>query len=498
MTKLASSTNHFWIALTYLVGTLASMVTAGVVGAISYSFLAATVTFGALETAVTCAAGWFLWRGFAQARTQLLASRSQLDAIRRVQAIIEFNLDGTILDANENFLRTLGYSLEEIVGKHHSMFVESQYANSAEYRQFWSDLAAGRAQVSEYKRIAKGGKEVWIQASYNPIFDEQGKPYKVVKFAIDTTAEKQRAADFTGQLNAISKSQAVIEFDLSGTILNANDNFLNTLGYSLSEIKGKHHSMFVETVYGNSQEYRKFWENLRNGEYQAGEFKRLGKGGKEIWIQASYNPILDMNGRPFKVVKYATDVTATKLESADTKGQIDAINKSQAVIEFDLNATIRAANDNFLSCVGYSLSEVQGKHHSMFVEPAVAASPEYRKFWEDLRNGIYQTGQYQRVGKGGKKIWIQASYNPIMDLNGKTCKIVKYATDITAAKEMEFAICRASEARRTGCSRNAPQGERDSVGGRESLAARLLAEANRYRRRRDRQAGRRLDKILYG
>ena len=404
------------------------------------SGLVGWVTFGLTSCCTGLVCSLLARRGLKQSTKHAYSAYSQLDAISKVQATIEFTLDGTILDANDNFLKTLGYSLDEIRGKHHSMFVDPQFAATAEYRQFWSDLAAGRAQVAEYKRIGKGGKEVWIKASYNPIFDEQGRPTKVVKFAIDTTAEKLRNADFEGQLTAIGKAQAVIEFDLSGNIVNANDNFLNTLGYSLSEIKGKHHSMFVETSYANGSEYRRFWDDLRAGHYQAGEFKRLGKGGKEVWIQASYNPIFDMNGKPFKVVKYASDVTAAKLVAADSKGQLDAINKGQAVIEFDLNGTIRTANDNFLSAVGYSLSEIQGKHHSMFVEPATSASGEYRKFWDDLKAGLYQAGQYKRAGKGGKTIWIQASYNPIFDLNGKPYKVVKYATDITASKEMEFQI----------------------------------------------------------
>ena len=404
------------------------------------SGLVGWITFGLTSCCTGLFCSLLARRRFKQSNQNAYSAHSQLDAISKVQATIEFTLDGTILDANENFLKTLGYSLDEIRGKHHSMFVDPQFAASGEYRQFWSDLAAGRAQVAEYKRIGKGGKEVWIKASYNPIFDEQGRPTKVVKFAIDTTADKLRNADFEGQLTAIGKAQAVIEFDLSGNIVHANDNFLNTLGYSLADIKGKHHSMFVETSYANGSEYRRFWDDLRAGHYQAGEFKRLGKGGKEVWIQASYNPIFDMNGKPFKVVKYASDVTAAKLVAADSKGQLDAINKGQAVIEFDLNGTIRTANDNFLSTVGYSLSEIQGKHHSMFVEPASSASAEYRKFWDDLKAGIYQAAQYKRIAKGGKVVWIQASYNPIFDLNGKPYKVVKYATDITASKEMEFQI----------------------------------------------------------
>ncbi len=241
---------------------------------------------------------------------ELIELRGQIDAINKAQAVIEFNLDGTVITANDNFLKTLGYRLEEIKSQHHSMFVEPAYRASAEYKQFWRDLNDGKFQAAEYKRIGKGGKEVWIQASYNPIFDLNGRPFKVVKFAIDVTATKLQNADYLGQIDAIGKAQAVIEFNLDGTVITANDNFLKTLGYSLDEIKGKHHGLFVEPSYRASAEYRNFWRDLNDGKFQADRFKRIGKGGKEVWIQASYNPIFDLNGKPFKVVKYATDVTA--------------------------------------------------------------------------------------------------------------------------------------------------------------------------------------------
>ena len=235
-----------------------------------------------------------------------------LDAISKSQAIIEFNLDGVILTANANFLALMGYDLNEIVGQHHRMFVDPVYAASAEYQVFWERLRGGQFDVAEYKRIGKSGKEVWIRASYNPVLDGNGKPTKVVKIATDVTAEKLAAADAQGQLAAISKSQAVIEFNMAGEILTANPNFCAAMGYRLDEIKGRHHRMFVEPSYANSDEYRRFWEVLGRGEYQAAEYLRLGKGGKEVWIQASYNPILDLNGKPYKVVKYATDVTGRK------------------------------------------------------------------------------------------------------------------------------------------------------------------------------------------
>ena len=359
----------------------------------------------------------------------------QISAIGKSQAVIEFNMDGTIINANPNFLGAVGYELEEIQGKHHRMFVEPGYKDSSEYKEFWEKLGRGEYQAAEYKRVAKGGREIWIQASYNPILDLNGKPFKVVKYATDITNQKLVNADFSGQIGAIGKSQAVIEFNMDSTIINANPNFLGAVGYSLEEVRGQHHSMFVEPGYKESAEYKEFWAKLNRGEYQATEYKRLGKGDREIWIQASYNPILDLNGKPFKVVKYATDITRQKLENADFSGQISAISKSQAVIEFDMEGVIVTANENFLATLGYSLDEIKGKHHSVFVEPHTRDSAEYNEFWSALRRGQYQSAEYKRVGKGGREVWIQASYNPIMDTNGRPFKVVKYATDITRQKD---------------------------------------------------------------
>lgn len=232
-----------------------------------------------------------------------------ISALNKVQAIIEFNLDGTIVSANENFLKTLGYSLEEIQGKHHRMFCEPSYTNSVDYQMHWQDLARGEYKTGEFKRIDKSGKEIWINASYNPIFDANGKPCKVVKFAIDITESKLKQADYEGKLNAISRSQAVIEFHTDGTVITANENFFKTVGYSLGEIKGQHHKMFCDPAYVKTEEYSALWNRLRSGQFEAGRFKRVGQGGKLIWIQAQYNPIFDMNGRVFKIVKFASDIT---------------------------------------------------------------------------------------------------------------------------------------------------------------------------------------------
>ena len=359
-------------------------------------------------------------------------AEAQAAAISKSQAVIEFEMDGTIITANQNFLDALGYRLEEIKGKHHSMFVAPELRDSAEYRKFWADLNRGEFQSGEYKRVGKSGKDVWIQASYNPILDRSGKPCRVIKFASDVTAKKMRSMEDAGKIAAIGRAQAVIEFNLDGTIITANDAFLHALGYSLAEIQGKHHGMFVAPEERNSDGYREFWAKLNRGEFQSGEYKRVGKGGKEVWILASYNPILDDAGKPFKVVKFATDISAQKLRNANFEGQIEAIGKSQAVIEFGMDGIVLNANQNFLDTLGYSLAEIQGKHHSMFVPPEDRNSEAYREFWANLNRGEFQSGEYRRIGRGGKDVWIQASYNPIRDLNGKPYKVVKYATDTTA------------------------------------------------------------------
>jgi methyl-accepting chemotaxis protein len=345
--------------------------------------------------------------------------------------MIKFTVDGKIIKANDNFLKIMGYTNAEIIGKDHSIFVDAAYENTSASNDLWKSLAAGRFCQGEFKRLAKNGREVWFQATYNPIFGFMGRLVGVMQIAMDITATKLKNADYAGQVAAIGRAQCVIEFDVDGTILTANDNFLRAMNYSLEEIRGKHHRIFVDDDYGRSKAYRDFWASLAQGKYRAAQFKRLGKNGREVWIEASYNPIFDMNGKPFKIVKYATDISADKMSEANFKGQIHAIHKSQAVIEFSLDGTILTANDKFLELMGYSLKEIEGRHHSMFVEPGYEDSAEYKAFWRSLNFGQYQAGRYKRIGKGGREVWIEASYNPILDMNGKPFKVVKFATDIS-------------------------------------------------------------------
>ncbi|MFT4115565.1 methyl-accepting chemotaxis protein [Bradyrhizobium sp.] len=357
---------------------------------------------------------------------------AQAQAISKSHAVIEFDLEGRIIRANSNFLDVMGYALDEIKGRHHSIFMPAADRDAPDYKQFWASLNRGDCRSGQFKRIKKDGSPIWIQAAYNPILDRNGRPVAVVKFAQDITVEKAKAAEDAGKIEAIDRVQGTIEFDLDGTIITANRNFLDVVGYPIEEIRGRHHRMFVEPAMASSPAYREFWATLNSGQHLAAEYKRLAKGGREIWILASYNPIRDETGKVLKIVKFATDITAQKVLAADTGGQIDAIKKSLAVIEFEMDGKIRWANENFLGAVGYSLQEIKGRHHSMFVEPAERASPAYAEFWQKLNRGEYQQAEYKRLAKGGREIWIQASYNPIMDLNGKPFKVVKYAADVSA------------------------------------------------------------------
>lgn len=376
------------------------------------------------------------WKVFAMSfwglRSPSSDAGAKLQAIDLTQAVIEFGIDGIIQNANKNFLAVVGYSLAEVVGSHHRMFVVAEDRDSAAYREFWSKLTRGEHQAGDFKRVVKDGREVWLQATYTPILDPAGKVVKIVKFATDVTARKLKSLQDEGRIEAIRRAQAVIEFAMDGTILSANENFLKTMGYTLADVQGKHHSMFVEPAQRSSTAYRDFWARLRDGKYDSAEYKRIGKDGKEVWILATYNPILDDRGRPSMVVKFATDVTAEKLKHADEQGRLAAISKSQAVIEFGMDGIILTANDNFLKTLGYRLSDIQGRHHRMFVDAAERDGPEYRSFWTRLQGGEYVSAEFRRIAKNGNDVWIQASYNPIEDLNGKPYKVVKYATDTTA------------------------------------------------------------------
>ncbi len=365
---------------------------------------------------------------------------AMVTAISRAQAIIEFKLDGTILTANQNFLQVMGYQLDEIKGLHHSIFVADAYARSAEYRDLWFRLNRGEYQAAEFKRLGKGGREVWIQASYNPMFDSAGRPYKVVKFATDVTRQKLAARDafcFQNMVDNVSTAVMMVDRDFVVTYVNEATRHL------LAKNANEFHKIWpdfdpraivgscIDIFHKNPAHQRRMLADPKNLPHKT-EIS-VGPLKFSLWVTA----ILDEEGNyTGNALEWGdiTELAAQKALNADYSGQVAAIGKSQAVVEFQMDGTILNANDNFLNALGYGLSEVNGRHHSMFVDDAYARSGEYREFWAKLNRGEYQAGEYRRLGKAGKEVWIQASYNPILDLNGKFFKVVKYAIDITSRK----------------------------------------------------------------
>lgn len=363
------------------------------------------------------------------------------EAINRSQAVIQFDTAGIILTANENFCATVGYRLEEIQGQHHRIFCDPEYAASDAYRAFWDNLGRGEFVSEEFQRFGKDGKEIWIQASYNPILDAKGEVTKVVKFATDITKAKKLNADYEGKVNAISRAQAMIEFDLDGNILWANDNFLNALGYSLNEIQGQHHRIFCDSEYVKSAEYSNFWRTLKAGEFSSGQYERFTKEGRSIWIEATYNPILDSKGQPYKVVKFATDIT----EQVKQKQQFHLLSlvaneTDNSVVITDAQGRVEYINAGFTKLTGYSFEEVkgrkpgdvlQGPHTNRETIERIRLNLQKREpFYEEILN----------YTKNGEPYWISLAINPVFGKNGQLERFVSIQANIndTKLESLEF------------------------------------------------------------
>ena len=378
-----------------------------------------------------------------ETRQQSALFENELAAIQRSMGAMEFSLDGKVTAVNDIFLSVLGYTRDELLGMQHQQLVEAAFVESGAYHSLWQRLNRGEFIKGESLYIDRHGKEVWLDATYNPILDADGKPYKVVNYATDVTEQKLRNADFESQITAIGKSQGVIEIGLDGTVLKVNQTYLEMLGYTESELVGQPVSKVLDPAFAGSTAHAALWDRLVNGGSDMGQYKRIAKDGREVWIQASYHPVRDLKGQPCKIVNYTMDITASKLVAADNAGQISGIQQSQGVISLALDGSILSANALFLQWSGYAEHELTGKHHDMLVESGYRASLEYQAFWEGLRHGEAQTGQVKRVRKNGTILWLQAIYNPILDMNGQPFKVVSYMTDITEQHESALALASA-------------------------------------------------------
>ncbi|HOY69866.1 MAG TPA: methyl-accepting chemotaxis protein [Methylotenera sp.] len=351
--------------------------------------------------------------------------------INKARSVLEFDAKGKIIAINQNALKALGYSQSDIISEHHRVLVGSTESNRPEYEAFWENLQGGTTQTGKFKFKSKSGADVWFQGYYAPVINSKHQLIKVVSYLTDITAELTRAMILQGEDEALNQTFGVMECDMTGNITECNSIFMEPLGYKRDELVGHHVGILLPPEVGQSTEYKKMWEELNAGKSVTRQIRRISKDRKEYWFQSTYVPISDESGRPYKVVVYSYCITAEKMKIADYEGQLKAINKLQGVIQFDLTGKILDVNDNFAAVTGYSKQEIVGSHHSMFVDATYKSSSEYKAFWDKLGKGEPDGGVYKRIGKGGKEVWLQATYNPIFDANGKPYKVVKYATDIT-------------------------------------------------------------------
>jgi methyl-accepting chemotaxis protein len=368
-------------------------------------------------------------------------SALKLQAIDKAQAVIEFNPDGTVLTANDNFLKVMGYGLDEIQGQHHRMFVESSHAGGQEYQAFWAKLNRGESESGLFRRFAKGNKEVWVQASYVPMLGAGDKPVKIIAFASDVTAQQREVEELRDELKVrvdiMNTTSIVSEADLKGDIVTVNDKFLQVSKYPKNELIGHGHNTTRHPDMPKDV-FKQMWATIGRGQIFRGVVKNRAKDGTPYYVDAVIAPFVDKKtGKPRKYLGVRYDITEQEIARQNMQGVMDAIDRAYAVIEFNLDGTIIKANDNFLKTLGYTLDEVKGQHHRIFCDPAYTSTSEYSAFWQRLNRGEFDAGVYRRVGKGGKEVWIQASYNPIKDEMGRPFKVVKFATDITAQKKAQ-------------------------------------------------------------
>lgn len=354
-------------------------------------------------------------------------SNAWITAIKRTQVVIEFDLDGTILNANENFLKASGYTMDEIQGKHHRIFCDPEYVKSSEYKEFWKKLDAGTPDAGEYKRVGKNGREFWIVASYNPIIGPDGKVQKVVKFATDVTEAK---VELNVRTDIMNMTSIVSEADLKGDILSINEKYIEVSKFSRDELIGQPHNI---TRHPDMQKsvFKEMWGTIGRGKMFRGIIKNRAKDGTPYYVDAVIAPIMGPNGKPRKYLGVRYDITTTEIERQQMRGLFQAVDSSFAYIEFDLNGTVLTCNKNFQSAMEYSEEEAKGKHHRIFCEDAEVNSPDYAKFWADLKAGQSHSGIFKRKTRSGKTVYLQAVYSPIKNEVGEVSKVIKIANDVT-------------------------------------------------------------------
>jgi methyl-accepting chemotaxis protein len=362
-----------------------------------------------------------------------------LDAIDNAYAFLEFDINGNILTVNKNYYESMGYTVDELKGKHHRIFVSSEYANSPEYANFWLELANGKIQNGQFLRYTKTGEEMWLQSVYSPVKDECGKIIKIVKIATNITEDKEATAQMQREIEArmasVDKACIVSETDLKGYITYVNDKHCEVSQYTREELIGANQNI-VRHPDMPKEVFKEMWATIGRGKIFQGIVKNRRKDGTPYYVDGIFTPVLGKNGKPIKYIGIRYDITEQTYEKQAAQAMVDAVNSSYASIEFDIKGNILNANENFLQMMAYSLDEIKGKHHRIFVDRNYSNSNEYARFWDELASGKTQIDQFKHLARSGKEIWIQAAYSPVKDDMGRIVKVIKIASDITLQKQI--------------------------------------------------------------
>jgi PAS domain S-box-containing protein len=360
-------------------------------------------------------------------------------SINHTLLTVEFDLEGYILTANENFCRLMSYSLHEIKGKNHSIFIDKRYAQSEAYTRLWQELKDGITKGGDEKGLTKNGKEVWLSGSYTPVLDKSGTPYKIIQLAYDIT-EKKRDEIQARRLSLVADNtdNSVIISNKEGLIEYVNEGFVRMTGYTAAEVLNKKPGSFLQGPETNPDTVRSMRENIGDGKPFTGEVLNYDKAGNPYWISLAINPVFNDKGELEKFISVQANITDTKIKNLDYNSKLEAISKSNCVVEFTMQGNIQHANENFLHLMGYTLDEVQEKHHSMFVRAEHRSMPEYKQFWQKLNNNEFVSGEFIRLTKSGREVWVRGVYNVILDIHGKPSRVVKFVQDITAEKHLEL------------------------------------------------------------
>lgn len=351
---------------------------------------------------------------------------------------------GCIEYVNHGFCSMTGYTGQEVMGKKPGDFLQGEETDKETVERIRQGIKTGEPIYEEILNYTKAGELYWISMAINPVFDDNGNIDKFISIQANITETKKNALDFRYKLEAIGKSNAIVEMDVNGLILDTNENFLEIVGYEQGELTGKHHKTLVPNEIAASDDYEKFWERLAKGEFVSGEFQRKKKNGDIIWLRGMYNPIFDMNGKPHKIVKFAVDITQEKAlkKQAETKevdlnNHMEAINKTIASVEFGLDGSIRGANKIFTSITGIPEDQLTKLNYLQIIPEGEIDKPQTQLMWENLRTGQFFNGEFKLKDNENKELWLTGTFNPINDMDGNPYKIMMFAQFNTAEKEKQ-------------------------------------------------------------